>query len=99
MSISRARVSPSAWLPARRRTARANSTGSLSWKPIAISCMRLERHRVEVAHRSEVEEPQRPLRVEEEVPRVRVGVVGALVQDLVEERLAAAGWPARRGDR
>ena len=57
---------------------------------------RLEHHRVEVADGPEVEEPQGAVAVDEHIPRVRVGVVGAVEEHLVEERAEQStrqdGW-------
>ena len=51
---------------------------------------RLEHQRAEPPHRPEVEEPEQTCGVDEDVPRVRVGVVEAVAQHLVEERLQEA---------
>ena len=50
----------------------------------------LERHRVEPADRAEVEQPEGAGGVDEDVARVRVGVVEAIRQDLAEHRAEEA---------
>ena len=51
---------------------------------------RLEHHRTQPADGAEVEEPEAPRTVDEDVPWVRVGVVHAVAQHLVEERVQEA---------
>jgi hypothetical protein len=45
----------------------------------------LEADRVEAADRTEVEQPDRARGVDEQVPRVRIGVVQAVGEDLAED--------------
>ena len=47
---------------------------------------RLQDHRVEPADGTEVQEPQRPLAIHEDVPRMGVAVVQPVAQHLIEER-------------
>ena len=45
----------------------------------------LERDRVDPPHRTEIDEPQRAATVHEDIPRMRIGVIDAIDQDLRQE--------------
>ncbi len=100
MSASSARLSAESSPPAAWRAARATHHGVVELEADRQLLQRLEHQRVEVADGAEVEEPEHAVGVDEDVPGMGIGVVRAVVQDLVEEgRSAAAGESVGRRHR
>jgi hypothetical protein len=83
MSASSERRSTAASSPVRSRAARASSPGSFVATPSAMP-RRPFSARVQPTDRPEVEQPDRALRVDEHVARVRIGVEQPVVQDLTD---------------